>query len=76
VGTEVDNLNRFRGATSVLDTGETDVSTVHVPLGEDVCGPSPDEEALVLLCARGDVVGDLDWPLVVGCFERRRRLFL
>lgn len=66
VGLKVDDLDRFGGATTVFDTGQTDISTVHVPLGEDICGPSPDKEALVLFCARGDVVGDLDWPLVVG----------
>lgn len=65
VGAEIDNLDGLGGTTTVLDTGETDVGAVHVPLGENVCGPGPDKEALVLLCAGGDVAGDLDWPLVV-----------
>jgi hypothetical protein len=72
VGLKVDDLDGFGGATAVLDTSQTDISAVHVPLREDICGPGPDKETLVLFRAGWDVVGDLDWPLVVGYLERER----
>lgn len=77
---EVDDLDGLGGELAVLDTGDGDIGTVVVVLGQLVGGPGPDEQALVLLGARGDVGGDLDGPLVVGCRSKVRhalvRLFL
>lgn len=64
---EVDDLDGLGGELAVLDTGDGDIGTVVVVLGQLVGGPGPDEQALVLLVARGDVGRDLDRPLVVGC---------
>lgn len=64
---EVDDLDGLGGELAVLGTSNGNIGTVVVVLGQLVGGPGPDEQALVLLVARGDVGGDLDGPLIIGC---------
>lgn len=64
---EVDDLDGLGRELAVLDTVDGDIGTVVVVLGQLVGSPGPDEQALVLLVARGDVGRDLDGPLIVGC---------
>lgn len=50
---------------AALGTLDEDVSAVVVELVGGVGGPRESEQALVRVCARGNVLGDLDGPLVV-----------
>lgn len=67
---EVNDGNTLGGELATLDSGQADVSTVVVVLGQDVGGPGPNEQALVLGSARGHVLGDSHGPLVVGVGAR------
>lgn len=67
---EVDDGNSLGGELAALDSGQADIGTVVVVLGQDVGGPGPNEQALVLGSARGHVLGDSHGPLVVGIGAR------
>lgn len=53
------------GQLAVLGTLDDDVGAVMVELLGGVSGPREGKETLVGICARGDVLGNLDRPLVV-----------
>jgi len=65
-GLDIDDSHVELGKLAVLGTLDQDVGTVVVVLVRGVGGPRKGKETLVRVCARGDVVGDLDRPLVVN----------
>lgn len=66
VAIEVDDGDFLRGQLAAGLAGQLDIGAVVVVLREDVGGPAPDEQALVLGLAGRSVLGDLNGPLVVG----------
>jgi hypothetical protein len=64
-GLDIDNGHVELGESSVLGTLDEDVGAVMVVLVGGVGGPGEGKETLVRIRARGNVVGDLNGPLVV-----------
>ena len=63
---DIDNGHIQLGQLAVLGTLDQDVGTVVVVLISRVGGPGHSKQTLVRVGARGDVLGNLDGPLVVN----------